>query len=64
MTALPPSNDGDQFKPKPPMPPRTQTQDVQRVEENGKVGLLIDDDGEMGNRVIGGWVPLQPSKEL
>jgi hypothetical protein len=62
MTAAPPRN--DQSKPKPPMPPRTQTQDVQRVAENGKVGLLMDDDGETGSRVLGGWVPLQPSKEL
>ena len=53
----------DEFKPKPPFPPRTQLRSVHHVEENGEVGLLMDDD-ETGSRVVGGWVPLQPSKEL
>lgn len=53
----------DEFKPKPPFPPRTQLRSVHHVEENGEVGLLMDDD-DTGSRVVGGWVPLQPSKEL
>ena len=55
----------DNFKPKPPMPRRSQTPKLtgQRNEKNGKVGLLMDDeDGEP--KIVGGWVPLQPSKEL
>ena len=59
-----PSKDSD-FKPKPPMPPRTQTPKpaTQHVEKNGKIGLLMDDE-DGGEKVVGGWVPLQPSKEL
>ncbi len=47
------------------MPRRSQTPKLtgQRNEKNGKVGLLMDDeDGEP--KIVGGWVPLQPSKEL
>ena len=54
--------DDEDFKPKPPLPPRTQEVSPQHVVKNGEVGLLMDDD-ETG-RVVGGWVPLQPSKEL
>lgn len=53
----------DEYKPKPYVPGRPQTLNVAHVEKNGKVGLLMDDD-ETGSRVVGGWVPLQPSKEL
>ena len=59
-----PSEDND-FKPRPPMPPRKQTPKPasQHTEKDGKVGLLMDDE-DGGQRVVGGWVPLQPSKEL
>lgn len=54
------SEDGD-FKPRLPLPPKTAGQD-DRPEKDGQVGLLMDE--ENGDRVVGGWVPLQPSKEL
>jgi hypothetical protein len=57
-----PSPSEEEFKPKPPLPPRTPAQDEKPV-ENEKVGLLMDDE-EGGTRIVGGWVPLQPSKEL
>lgn len=57
--------DDEDFKPKPPLPPLTQGTAAQHVEKNGEVGLLMDDDDdESGGRVVGGWVPLQPSKDL
>jgi synaptojanin len=59
-----PSEDGD-FKPAPPLPPpRPQETAPKHVQKDGKVGLLMDDDDEGEVRVVGGWVPLQPSKEL
>lgn len=63
VSSSPPPIDDDEFKPKPPLPPRTQTRNVQHVDKDEKAGLLMDDD-ESGSRVVGGWVPLQPSKEL
>jgi synaptojanin len=58
-----PSDDGE-FKPTPPLPPTRPLETAPKhVEKNGKVGLLMDDD-EGEARVVGGWVPLQPSKEL
>ena len=62
VSAPPSPMDDEDFKPKPPLPPRTQEVSPQHVVKNGEVGLLMDDD-ETG-RVVGGWVPLQPSKEL
>jgi hypothetical protein len=61
-SSRPPMN-GEDFKPRPPLPPRIQTRNVQHVEPNAAVRLLMDDDGS-GGGVIGEWVPLQPTKEL
>ena len=62
--SLPPSamTDDYQSKPKPLLPPRPQGLQVQHLDEPVKVGLLMDDDE--GNQIVGGWAPLQPSKEL
>lgn len=62
-----PADDGG-LKPEPRLlPQRPHVQDVgqewvEHVEKNGKVGLLMDE--EEGERIVGGWIPLQPSKEL
>ena len=63
IVSSPPPLDDDEFKPKPPLPPRNIESAPQHVEKTGEVGLLMDDD-DTGGRVVGGWVPLQPSKEL
>ena len=52
----------DDEKPVPPLPPRRES-DLKSVEKNREVGLLMDDD-EADEKLVGGWVPLQPSKEL
>jgi len=56
--------DEEKDKPKPPFPPRPRTEGVENgSEKERKVGLLMDDD-DGGGRTVGGWIPLQPSKEL
>jgi len=58
----PPPEMYDDEKPAPPLPPRRES-DLKPVEKDGEVGLLMDDD-EADEKLVGGWVPLQPSKEL
>lgn len=54
----------EEYKPKPPLPPRTQTEPLENgSEKESKVGSIMDDD-DTGGKVVGGWIPLQPSKEL
>jgi synaptojanin len=63
--------DEEEFKPKPPLPPRVQTQPLENGSEkdakgsttDGRVGLIMDDE-DGGQKVVGAWIPLQPSKEL
>lgn len=59
----PPPIEKNNTKPKPPIPPRTNIRNFRHVEKDSEVGLLMDDD-DAGERIIGGWIPLQPSKEL
>lgn len=56
-----PSDDGE-FKPAPPLPPKTWKQGDRGEQKDSKVGLLLDEDDD--ERFIGSWKPLQPSKEL
>ena len=58
----PPPAIADEEKPAPPLPRRHES-DLKRIEKNGEVGLLMDDDDGVA-KLVGGWVPLQPSKEL
>ena len=58
------NNDEDKGKPKSRLPPRTGTEGVENSsDKDRKAGLLMDDD-DSGSRIVGGWIPLQPSKEL
>jgi len=58
----PAPSDESEFKPAPPLPPKTSKRGGKAVEKNGQVGLLMDDDN--GQTFVGSWKPLQPSKEL
>jgi synaptojanin len=63
LSSSSPTIDDDGANPRPPLPPRSQVHgDVQQAEKDADVGLLMDDDD--ARRIMEGWVPLQPSKEL
>jgi synaptojanin len=60
-SSMTPSEDGD-FKPAPPLPPKTRKEADKNIEKDEKVGLLMDRDDD--EKFVGSWKPLQPSKEL
>ena len=66
ISSSPPrSMDGRETKTKPPLPLplRGHGEGGLKVDNNNNASSLMDDD-ESGGRVVDGWIPLQPSKEL
>ena len=62
----PTPSEESEYKPKPPLPPKTSKSTepgAKNVEKNGMIGLLMDDEDDEEN-FVGSWKPLQPSKEL